>query len=153
MAVLIEMISIIIKRDSIEKNLPSNQYLTLMDYVLQNPSCMDEDILCIHMNGPILTSNFVDFSKECDLDWGEDFIIVDQNNGPTTNCEWIQFTHIGADEPMAIGVFFDEPKDFGDALYIYLKDKDTFRVAVPQAWKYEGSMSQGHKVIPIEDME
>jgi len=85
------------------------------------------------------TSNH--FSKECNLDWGEDFIIVDQNDGPRTDCEWIQFTHIGA----------DEPKDFRDGLYI--KDKGNFRVTVPQVWEYEGSMSQGHKVIPLEDME
>ena len=151
MAVLVEMISVIIKRDSIENNLPSNKYLTLMDYILQNPSCMDEDMLCIHMNSPALTSSFVDFSQECHLDWGKDFIIVDQNDGPTTDCEWIQFTHVGADEPIAIGVFFDGAKDFGDGLYI--KDKDNFGVAVPQIWEYEGSMSQGHKIIPIEDME
>ena len=151
MAVLIEMISVIIKRSSIENNLPSNQYLALMDYVLQNPSCMDEDILCIHMNSPMLTSSFVDFSKECHLNWGEDFIIVDQNDGVTTDCEWIQFTHIGADEPMAVGVFFDGPKSFGDGLYI--KNKDNLKVVVPQGWKYEGSMSQEHTVTLLEDLE
>lgn len=151
MAVLVEMISVIIKRNSIENNLLSTQYMKLMDYVLQNPSCMDEDVLCIHMQSPMLTSSFVDFSKECNLDWGKDFIIVDQNDGQTTGCEWIQFTHIGATEPMAIGVFFDEPKNFGDGLYI--KDKDNFGVVVPRNWEYEGSMSQGHKVIPLEDIK
>ena len=148
MAVLVEMISVIIKRGSIENVLSSTQYMELLDYVLQNPSCMDEDVLCIHMQSPMLTSSFVDFSKECNLNWGKDFIVVDQNDGPTTKCEWIQHTTVGADEPMAIAVFFDGPKDFGDGLYI--KDKDNFGVAVPRDWKYDGSMSQGHKIIPLE---
>jgi len=158
MAVLVEMISVVIRKSSIKKNLSSEHYLNLMDYALYNPSCMDDEVLCIHMNRPILTGEFVDFSKKCNLDWGDDFIIIDQDNGPTTACEWIQVREIGSkwfkefeeDETITIASFYNGPKNLGDGFY--LSDPEKFTVHFPREWEYEGSMSQGHKVIPLEDL-
>lgn len=54
MAVLIEIISINIEKDSIGKKLSANHYVALMDYIVENPSCIDEDICYIHMNSPLV---------------------------------------------------------------------------------------------------
>jgi len=153
MAVLVEMISVVIRKESIEQKISLNKYLNLMEYIVNHPSCMDDDLLCIHMNSPVMTSEFVDFSQQCNLNWGKDFIIVDQNDGPTTECDWIQFGRVGRnlfktfedDMGIAICSFYDGPKNFGSGFYLF--DIDNFQVFFPREWKYEGSMSQGHNTV------
>ena len=153
MAVLIEMISVVILKNSIESKLSSDNYIKLMEYVLYNSSCMDDDILCIHINSSISINDFIDFSKQCNLELGTDFIIIDQNNGPIIECNWIQvgkfgkklFKNFEDDMEITICSFFDGPQNLGHGFY--LSDINNFKVYFPREWEYEGSMSQNQKII------
>jgi hypothetical protein len=98
MAVLVEAISVIIRRDAVETKYPNG----LSGFVNDCPNktfCSDGDLVRIGFMTPQDTEIFCDRLVDLGFDDfevgpGEDFVVVDQLCGPTTECDWIKvFDH------------------------------------------------------------
>lgn len=70
-----------------------------------------------------------------------DFVEVDQQRGPTTPCDWLEFAHLpfGGQEGKVGACWLFEGQRMGAGIHLKGEQKD---FAVPDGWDFEGSLSQ-----------
>jgi len=153
MAVLVEGISIIVRKDTIVKKIRGGweKFLTLIP---NRTLCFDDNLVRVGFMDPmglegfsnkLLTHGLIFFEKRNFVDYA----VVDQREGPTANCDWLKFSHI---------TFFDPPMTVAVCEYVcHGKEKKTpgdnsIQVAFPVDWNYESSLSKKYQFIPTEEM-
>jgi len=156
MAVLVEGISVIVRRDAIDARFSggSHQFLSI---VTNNSQCSDEDLVRVGFMSPIDVEAFVRRLEKGGLTFvrdgqAVDIAIVDQTRGPTMPAEWLEFARLsfgGTENKVAACWLFDEPRI---TFEIHMSSKE-MTLATPDGWTYEDSLSANFKFVENEEMQ
>jgi hypothetical protein len=131
MAVLVEAISVIVRRDAVENRFPGG-WQGFLCQVPNRTLCSDDDFARVGFMSPgdvaaytsTLEAGGLVFRKEGQA---VDFAVVDQLRGPTLPAPWLEFGKLETDG-MKISA-------------CWIAGQSPEEVALPDGWKYEGSMS------------
>jgi hypothetical protein len=141
MAVLIEGISVVVRRPRIDALYPGGW----KGYVSDCPNrtlCADPDLARIGFMDPADVQAFVNrleslgfvFYRDNDA---VDLVVVDQQEGPTTACSWLEFGHVSVE---------------GNRLAVCrLAGSKDLTLVMPDGWTYEGSLSASFGFLPTEE--
>jgi len=154
MAVLVEAISVIVRRDAIEQKYAGG-WDAFVDAVPNATLCTDDEIARVGFMAPSGVDTFIDRLERHGLvflDNGRaiDLTVVDQQRGLTTDCDWLEFAKLPykGEERVSTCWFFDDPRT-GDGIHMH---ELSIEMATPAGWKFEGSLSQNFTFVPEEDL-
>ena len=145
MAVLVEAISAIIRRESINAKYPNGWDGFVFD-VPNNTLCADEDIARVGFITPKDVKSFVRRLEEYGFKFIEDnksvdIAVVDQQRGFTVKCDWLEFGHVNLS---------DTSKKCAACRIIGRKST---QLITPDGWEYEGSLSQTFGYVSSEHID
>lgn len=98
MAVLVEAISVIVRRDAINKGFIGG-WRGFLNAVPNNTLCADDDLARVGFMSPPDVEEFVRHLERAGLVFTSngkalDIAVVDQMRGPTIPAEWLEFAHL-----------------------------------------------------------
>jgi len=141
MAVLVEGISVIIRRKAIEEKF-SGGWEAFVDDVPNQTLCADDELARVGFMSPADVKAYVGHLEEfglCYLSQGRavDLVVGDQLQGPATPCDWGQFGHVnvGGDPSQRVAAC----RTVGSTVKMLIS---------PDGWQYEGSPSQSFGFVP-----
>lgn len=145
MPVLIEATSVVVRRDAIVERF-SGGWDGFLSSVPNRTLCYDDDIARVGFMERVDVGQFIEHLVANGLVFvrdgkAVDFIVVDQLDGPTGPCDWIEFYHLHHLESNI------------RIMCCRLVGCDSNRVALPESWEYEGSISQKPNRILDEQMK
>lgn len=147
MAVLVEALSVIVRRDSIERYIVGG-WEKFLDFVPNQTMCTDGDLVrvgfmsprdvedfVIHLEGAGLQFHYGNekLQAERGLRVSGDIIVVDQMKGPTTECDWVEFGSFsieGEDIKIPTCWLFEGPRI---AAGLHFSSKQ-MTLATPEGW-------------------
>ena len=160
MPVLCECISVIIKRSSIEHYFKGGTQA--FDKLIHNETaCSDGDLHRVGFMNQFEVLDYLDLLEKNGLQVQKhdgltlkrfknraknDIVIVDQNNGPTKECDWIEFGQfpVGENDTMVSACWLFEGTRFG--LGPQISEKQLNNLSVPYGWTPEGvKFTKSHK--------
>lgn len=164
MAVLVEGLSVIVRRDSIDAKYEGG-WEGFLDDLPSGRSCHDDEITCVIFMSSLDTRTYVQLLESKGLVFDEndhsiDIAVVDQNTGPTLSTHWLQFVHNwfpvpGADDKVS-GCWFLESNPFPDSGGLILPagfEDGGVCFYTPPDWEYETSLSKNDIFVPDEEVE
>lgn len=154
MAVLVEAISVIVRRDAIERKYVGG-WDSFERAVPNATLCTDEDLACVSFMHPhdvgafieILTRNglrFIEDGKAIDI------AVADQQRGFTSGCDWLEFGKLsfGNSSKVSACWLIEEEGPHGYGLRV---SNTSMKLATPEGWQFEGSLSQQFGFVPTGD--
>lgn len=144
MAVLVEGISVIVRRKSIESKYPRG-WEHFVENVPNATLCADDEIARVGFMNPKDVQNFIEHLEAYGLVFMKDekaveIAVADQLGGLTTACDWLEFGHINLDNS---GSRVAACRYLGSHLDV---------IITPENWKYEDSLSNTYIFAPSEDV-
>jgi hypothetical protein len=156
MAVLVEAISAIIRRKAINDKFV-NGWEGFQGIVPNNTLCFDDDIARVGFMSPQDIQGFVHQLQERGLTFLKenkaiDIAVVDQQCGPTTECEWLIFSHLNINEASdKVAVCWLAPANRINIAGIHMPENwqpgGKIKLATPDGWIYENSLSKQFKFV------
>jgi hypothetical protein len=157
MAVLVEGISVVTRRDAIEKKMPGG-WAQFRSLVPNSTFCFDDELARVGFLDPGAVSDFIDRLESEGLTFvagGQpvDFAVLDQQTGLTAPCDWIEFMRVkwrgDPDEDHRVGAcwLWDKPRR-GPGIHM---PSPEMSIATPVGWKFEGSLSHKFTFTPDPD--
>jgi len=151
MAVLIEAISVVVRRGSIDQKYHGG-WEAFLRAVPNATMCADGEIVRVGFMDPQDVESFVvDLERHGlrFLDDGKaiDLAVADQQRGLTAQCDWLEFGRVrfgDAEGKVAACWFFDGPRI---ASGIHMRST-SMQLATPAGWQFEGSLSQRFGFVP-----
>lgn len=142
MAVLVEGISVIARRDRLDELFPggSAQYITDCP---NSTACADAHLVRIGFMDPDAARAHVRRIESLGLvhldesGAARDIVVIDQLHGPTSPCDWVEAGHITID-----GNSIAVARLIGD---------DSFQLFTPPGWAYDQSLTKSHRFVPQRD--
>ncbi|NCA18099.1 MAG: hypothetical protein EBS90_13845, partial [Betaproteobacteria bacterium] len=141
MAILVEAISVVARRDRLDELFPGGaaQYINdcpnttaCADSHLVRIGFMDTDAVRAHVRR-MESLGFVHLDSEGKA---QDLVVVDQLQGLVSKCEWLEYGHVTIQEDrIAVA------RLVGDS---------TMTMFTPPGWTFEGSLTQKHRFVPDE---
>jgi len=156
MAVLVEGISVIIRRDAIERAYKSG-WKEFLDDVPNAALCADDELARVGFMDPDSVKLFVDRLCARGITFVSDdkcidIAVVDQLAGPTLPCDWLEFAQLDYDgnggQVSACWLF--EDSRIGAGIHM---TGTSLQVATPEGWDFENSLSAKHTFVPNEAVE
>jgi hypothetical protein len=155
-AVLVEAISVIVRRGSIDRSF-NGGWAGFCSCVPNATLCTDEKLARIGFMDPKAVERFVSHLQGGGLVFlskGKcvDIAVVDQQRGSTEPCDWLEFSRIpfGKDDGHIAACWLFEGKRVAVGLHL---PSDKVEVATPSGWTYEGSLSERFSFVPNEDVQ
>lgn len=150
MAVLVEGISVLVRKEAIEAKMPGGWKRFLL-HVPNQTLCHDEKLARVGFMNPQDVGEFIDELAELGLtflDEGKatDLVVCDQLRGPTTECDWLQFCRSGfGDSGGKVGMawWWHRKTSFG----VHMPAKG-LQLHTPPGWEFEGSLSDKYTFVP-----
>ena len=145
MAVLVEGISVVIRRAAIESKFPGGWEGFVED--VPNPTlCTDDELARVGFMTPADVKAYVEHLSLFGIQYVEekkavDLIVADQLNGFAVDCEWAEFGHV------YIG---DDPEAHVGACRAV--SSESMQIATPNGWQYEKSLSKSYSFVPNEEV-
>jgi len=141
MAVLIEGISVIIKRKSIEEKY-SGGWDSFLNCIPNKTFCYDDELVRIGFMVPDDVKKYINSLEENNLTYIEkgraiDLVVVDQLRNSIVNSNWIEIGFINLDDDLDKKVKCCK-----------LKDSKLNQLLTPDGWQYDGSLSNQFGFIP-----
>ena len=150
MAVLVEGISVIVRRDSIERSLRGG-WSDFVQVVRNATLCSDDEVARVGFMDPGDVQSFVGKLGSLGLRFvldgkAQDVAVVDQQQGLTTGCDWLEFGRLpwGEGDHIAACWLFEGPRVGAGAHF----SSSRIKIATPSGWEFEGSLSQQFSFIP-----
>jgi hypothetical protein len=142
MAVLIEAISVIVRRVTVEEKYPGGWAGFVTD-VPNKTLCADESIARIGFMKPSDAESYLQKLEGLGFQYvvdgsAQEIAVADQLHGLTAPCEWLEFGYVGLD---------DDSKRCAAAR---LKGSSSSRLITPEGWQFEGSLSERFGYVPSE---
>jgi hypothetical protein len=156
MAVLLEAISVIVKRKSIDGKITGG-WLRFIEAVPNGSLCTDGELARVGFMTPTDVTQFLQTLEDIGLtfltDEGSavDFCVVDQLRGPTTDVDWLEIAKLKIDEHgnhVSACWLFEGPRE---SYGIHMKSL-SMQIATPIGWNYEDSLSKHVNFIPNEEV-
>jgi hypothetical protein len=159
MAVLAEAISVVVRRDCIERKLAGG-WSAFVESVPNGTLCEDGEIARVGFMDPEDVGTYIEWLERQGLAFVHDgkaldLAVVDQHAGLTAPCEWLEFGRFPFDEEggeIAVCWFFDEPRSFGPGLYFHGELSD-MEISMPQGWTFEDSLSRESGFVATEEID
>ena len=134
MPVLIEAKSVVVRRDAIDRTYP----LGWLGFVQDCPNqtlCADLDLARVGFMEPAAVQSFCEHLQDLgfiflESDKAIDFVVIDQIQGPTTPCDWIE----GG----------DWEQDHFIVKACQLVGSSETELKTPEGWTFEDSLSASH---------
>ncbi len=141
MAVLIEGISIIIKRKSIEEKYTGG-WDSFINCIPNKTFCADDELVRIGFMVPDDVKKYINSLEENNLEYlknglAVDLNVVDQLHDSTMKCNWIEIGFINFDNDLNKKI-----------KCCRLKHSKLNQLLTPDGWQYEGSLSNQFGFIP-----
>jgi hypothetical protein len=143
MAVLVEAISVIVRRDSIDRRFIGG-WNAFLKIIPNATLCYEDELARVGFMEPGGVGDFINRLEQSGLVFLEnrkavDIVVCDQFEGPTTACDWIEFGKlpINGDNKVAAAWLF-EGRRIMPGLHF---NSRSFGLAVPAGWRYEDSLS------------
>lgn len=154
MAVLVEGISVIARRDRIKTNYRQG-WAGFLEDVPNNTLCYDEEITSVIFFGPEDVEDYVNTLvagglKHIEAGKCVDIAVADQQQGFAGPCDWLEFARIPfgeTDGRVSMCWFYDEPRIAHGHHFTGKK----MQLVTPDWWQFEGSLSDKFKFIPTEN--
>lgn len=146
MAVLVEGLSVIVRRDAITARYPGG-WPAFLDTAPNDTLCFDDDLACVGFMTPVDVGEYVGQLQSGGLTFlrdraAVDMAVVDQMEGPTAQIHWLEFTHVtlaSTDNKVAACWLYEGPRDVGRGVYM---SSTTFTIATPagssRSWPLHG---------------
>jgi hypothetical protein len=155
MAVLVEAISVVVRRDAIDRAFDGG-WRAFVSRVPNATLCTDNQLARVGFMDPNAVQKFVDGLQAAGLvflrsDLCIDIAVVDQQRGPTMPCEWLEFARIPFGKTggkVAACWLFEGPRL---AAGIHLPG-ESIDLATPNGWTFEGSISERVSFVLTEDV-
>lgn len=152
MAVLVEGLSVIIRKDAIKRSFRGG-WRAFKRTIPNQTFCADEGLVCVGFMTPYDVQTYIDIMRNHGLrflDQGSpvDIAVVDQLTGPTTKCDWLEFWRFpvdGSEGRVSACWLFEGPRlGYG----LHLKSLQV-KIEVPRGWEYGKSLSRDHIFVPF----
>jgi hypothetical protein len=146
MAVLVEGISVIVRKDRIDLRFTGGWHAFLR-LVPNRTLCHDGELARVGFMSPGEVEAFIGDLVAGGLEFlvdgsACDLAVVDQQRGPAINVSWLQFAHVGIGRDPARKIaacwLFENSGDQGYGIYMH---GISMSIAKPEAWEYETSLS------------
>ncbi len=145
MAVLVEAISVIVRRSAVDAKFPGG-WPAFASAAPNFTFCADGEIARVGFMSPADVEGYVrslDRVGLTYLDGGKaiDLVVVDQMGGPASPSGWLEFGHVdltGAGAKVAA---------------CRLVGSRVASIMLPEGWEYEGSLSQTYGFIPAGELD
>lgn len=155
MAVLVEGISVIARRDAINTKFVGG-WKEFLNCIPNATLCADENLARVGFMTPQDVETFVRRLERGGLTFlnkgrAIDIAVVEQMRGPTTSVEWLEFARIsleGTENKVAACWLFEEPR-CGAGIAV---PAEGIKIALPDDWSYEKSLSATLKEYSFEEM-
>jgi len=155
MAVLVEAISVVVRRDAIDTRF-SGGWRQFVSIVPNATLCTDDDLARVGFMSPSDVQTFVRRLEKSGLtciDRGKfvDIAIVDQLHGPTMPVDWLEIAHLkigDSGNKVAACWLFEGPRI---AAGIHMPET-RITIATPPGWRYAGSLSANFKFVAKEEI-
>jgi hypothetical protein len=136
MAVLIEGLSVVIRRSAIEGRFQGG-WEALLAQLPQPTLCDDGEIARVGFTNSEQCQQFVMALMEAGLEYvdevngmAKDFAVVDQRAGITTLCDWLDYGHVTIDDDRSM------------VAACRLLESTSHEIVTPRDWTYRGSLSE-----------
>jgi hypothetical protein len=153
MAVLVEAISVIVRRDSIDREYRGG-WEAFLDAVPNATLCYDEELARVGFMTPDDAEQFLEVLMAHGLtflehDRSKDIAIVVQERGPVTPCEWLGFGQLPLGTGRVSACWLSEgPRGAASDR----REEVSIRLATPPDWNLEGSLSQRFTSVPATEI-
>lgn len=145
MAVLVEALSVVVRCEAVVKKF-SGGVDAFMATIPNETLCSDGELVCVSFMVPkdvqtyveYLTSNGLTFKE---LDKAVDIVVIDQQRGMTTFCDWGEFGETD----------WENNPDQSISVCCAIPTKRN-NVVVPENWTYENSLSANYKYFDGENI-
>ena len=156
MAVLVEAISVIVRRDAIAARL-SGGWRQFLAIVPNSTLCFDEDLARVGFMSPADTEAFVRRLEGGGLTFmhdgrAMDIAVVDQMRGPSMPAEWLEFARLslgGTENKVGACWLFEGPRI---AAGMRVPGKG-MSLVTPDGWTYDGSLSASFKFVKTKEVQ
>ena len=154
MAVLVEAISVIVRRDAIDRQFQGGWH-EFENVVPNSTLYADDELGRVGFMSPPDVETFVRYLEEGGLTFvkngkPEDIAVVDQMRGPTMPADWLEFAHLSLGETgnkVAACWLFEEPRICADP-YAALD----LPLAITDGWTYDDSLSANFKFVGNDEI-
>ena len=155
MAVLVEAISVIVRRDAIDKRFQGG-WREFENVVPNCTLCADDELVRVGFMSPPDVEAFVRHLEKGGLTFVKngqavDIAVVDQMRGPTMPADWLEFAHLSLGETgdkVAACWLFEGPRI---ASGIHMSAKG-MTLATPDGWNYDNSLSANFKFVGNDEI-
>jgi hypothetical protein len=155
MAVLVEAISVVVRRDAIDRAFDGG-WKAFVARVPNATLCTDDQLARVGFTDPKAVQKFVDGLQAGGLvflQFGKcaDIAVVDQQRGPTMPCEWLEFARIpvGKTGGKVAACWLSEGPRLAARVHF---PGESIDLATPNGWTFEGSISERFYFVPNEDV-
>jgi hypothetical protein len=152
MAVLVEGISVLVRIDAIASKMPGGWERFKM-LIPNTTFCYDKELARVGFLDPSSVGDFIADLEDCGLKYFDedvledipvDMIVCDQQRGPVTECEWLEFGRIGVDGGKVGAAWLWEGPRMGYGLHM----RAEMTIALPPGWEFKDSLSDKHEFVP-----
>ena len=149
MAVLVEGISVLVRKDSIQNKMTGGD--ASFKLLIPNPTfCEDEQLARVGFLSPDGVGAFIDELKNVGLTFLEndkaiDFAVCDQQRGLTTECDWLEFSHLSIEGGKVGAAWLFDGERIGAGIHM---PSANMKLATPPGWTFKNSLSEGFQFIP-----
>ena len=146
MAILIEAISVVIRRSAIDSKYPGGWKAFVNDCPNQT-LCADSALARVGFMSPVDVKSFIKHLENSGFIYLQDntaldMVVADQQHGLAAPCIWVEFRHVNLD---------------GDATKrvaaCQVTNGEHEPLSTPDGWEYEGSLSQTYVFTPTEHVD
>ena len=149
MAVLVEGISVLVRKDSIEKKMTGGE--ARFRLLIPNATfCEDDQLARVGFLDPASVGSFIDELTELGLvavenDKFVDIAVFDQQAGCTLNCDWIEFCHLPMEDGKVGAAWLFEGERIGFGIHM---QSPSIQLATPPGWQFKDSLSDKFQFVP-----
>jgi tetratricopeptide (TPR) repeat protein len=143
MAVLVEGISVLARRDRLDELFPGGSE----QYIVDCPNataCADQHLVRFGFTTPDRAEKHVRRLESLGFIFldergvAQDIVVVDQLQGPTSPCEWLEYGHVVVQG--------------GRAAAARLVGSSDNALCTPPEWTYDNSLTKSHQFVRLEDV-
>ena len=149
MAVLVEGISVLVRKDSIQNKMTGGEARFRL-LIPNSTFCEDEQLARVGFLDPADVGAFIDELNNVGLSFVEkhkciDIVVCDQQRGPTADCDWIEFCHFPMEGGKVGAAWLYEGERMGAGVHM---QSTSIQLATPPGWQFKDSLSDKFQFVP-----
>ena len=149
MAVLVEGISVLVRKDSVQNKMISGD--ARFRLLIPNATfCEDDQLARVGFLDPAEVGSYIDELANVGLTFVEDgksidIVVCDQQRGPTVDCDWIEFCHLPMEGGKVGAAWLYEGERMGAGVHM---QSTSIQLATPPGWQFKDSLSDKFQFVP-----